>query len=131
MSYYLDNIEFNLRRLSRFLIRGKFDKIFFPGGIKEKNNFQRIALFGRHMVNSVVKNALNTTLTDLATTAKDLPKEFTKRLVCFKPSLIRFIRVRQAKAKERQFMKTIRNKRKFFPGRLIHHIYNALININP
>ena len=65
------------------------------------------------MVNSVLRNTLNTTLTDLATTAKDLPKEFTKRLVCFKPSLIRFIRVRQAKAKEQQFMNKMKSMRKY------------------
>ena len=109
------------------LVRGKFNKLFFPGGYEEKNNFQQIALFGRHMVNSVLKNTLNTTLTDLATTAKDLPKEFTKRLICFKPTLIRFIRVRQAKAKERQFMQAMRNKCKFLSGIIINKICNARI----
>ena len=113
VEYYLKNIKYNLRRLSRYIIRGKFNKAFFPGMYEDKNNFQKIALFGRHMVDSILLNTLNTTLTDLGTTAKNLPKEFAKRLICFKPTIIRFIRVRQAKAKEQQFMNKMKSIRKY------------------
>ena len=86
------------------MLRGKFNKIFFPDRYEGKNNFQRIALFGNSVVNSVLKQTVNASVSDIANAAKNLPKEFANRLICFKPTIIRFIRTRQAKANEERFM---------------------------
>ena len=86
------------------MLRGKFNKIFFPDRYEGKNNFQRITLFGNGVVNSVLKQTVNASVSDIANVAKNLPKEFANRLICFKPTLIRFIRTRQAKANEERFM---------------------------
>ena len=104
-SWWLQNIRFNVQRLSRLMLRGKFNKIFFPDKYEGKNNFQRITLFGNSVVNSVLKQTVNASVSDIANVAKNLPKEFANRLICFKPTLIRFIRTRQAKANEERFMK--------------------------
>ena len=86
------------------MLRGKFNTILFPDRYEGKNNFQRIALFTNNVVNSVLKQTVNATVRDIANVAKNLPEEFAKRLICFKPTLIRFIRTRQAKANEERFM---------------------------
>lgn len=95
------------------MVRGKFDKIFFPEAYEGKNNLQKMVLFGNKMINSVLKETLNATLSDIATAAKDIPKEFTKRLVCFKPNLIRYIRVRQAKEDRQRVMGLINEPGEF------------------
>ena len=87
------------------MLRAKFNKVLFPDRYEGKNNFQRIALFTNNVVNSVLKQTVNATVRDIANVAKNLPEEFAKRLICFKPTLIRFIRTRQAKANEERFMK--------------------------
>ena len=86
------------------MLRAKFNKVLFPDRYEGKNNFQRIALFTNNVVNSVLKQTVNATVRDIANVAKNLPEEFAKRLICFKPTLIRFIRTRQAKANEERFM---------------------------
>ena len=94
------------------MLRGKFNKIFFPDRYEGKNNFQRIALFGNSVVNSVLKQTVNASVSDIANAAKNLPKEFANRLICFKPTLIRFIRTRQAKANQERFMNVINQEGK-------------------
>ena len=111
-SWWLQNIRFNVQRLSRLMLRGKFNKIFFPDKYEGKNNFQRITLFGNSVVNSVLKQTVNASVSDIANVAKNLPKEFANRLICFKPTLIRFIRTRQAKANQERFMNVINQEGK-------------------
>ena len=89
------------------MLRGKFHKVLFPDRYERKNNFQRIALFTNNVVNSVLKQTVNATVRDIANVAKNLPEEFAKSLICFKPTLIRFIRTRQAKANQERFMNMI------------------------
>ena len=95
------------------MLRGKFDKVLFPDRYEGKNNFQRIALFTNNMIDSILKQIVNTSMRDIANVAKNLPEEFAKRLICFKPTLIRFIRTRQAKANQERFMNVINQESKF------------------
>ena len=59
------------------------------------------------MVNSILKQTVNASVRDIVNVAKNLPEEFAKSLICFKPTLIRFIRTRQAKANQERFMNVI------------------------
>ena len=49
------------------------------------------------MINTVIKQTLNKTVVQLADLAKDIPKEVTKKIVCFTPRIIRHIRTKQAR----------------------------------
>ena len=112
-SGWLRSIRSNVKRLSRLIVRGRFDKIIFPDAHEGKNNYQRIVLFGNKVVDSVLKQTVNATVSDIANAAKNLPKEFAKRLVCFKPNLIRFIRVSQAKANQERIMNLMAQQGEF------------------
>ena len=88
-------------------IQGKFNKVVFPDAFEGDNNFQRMTQYGYKMIDSVIKQTLNTTIVELANMGKNIPKELTKKTICFAPNIIRQIRAKQAKEKRPQLKQRI------------------------
>ena len=86
---------YNVRRLSKLLLRGKYDQIISPPAIEGSNNFNKLVRFTNNKITAVLRDTLNTTLTELATAAKGYPKNFLKNTVCFAPNVMRLLREKQ------------------------------------
>ena len=99
----------NVRRLSKLLLRGKGKKVIFPDGIEGENNLQKLVKFNNNKINSVLKETMNATFNELATAAKDSPKQFLKNMVCFAPNIFRLLRTQEAPENRRRSKQYINN----------------------
>ena len=101
---------YNVRRLSKLLLRGKIDNIFSPEDTEGENNFQKLVRYKNNKLNAILKQTLNTTLNELATAAKNSPKQFLKNLICFVPNVFRLLQTKQPHGNRRgakQYIRTL------------------------
>ena len=89
---WLNEIQYNFQRLGRLVLRGNPQKIFFPDKEEGKNNLQHIVEFSNKMLNTALKQTVNKSATEVIETAKDIPKDLTKNLICLAPNIIRKFR---------------------------------------
>ncbi len=111
-------MRYNIRRLSKLVLRGNIGQVIFPTGIEEENNLQKLHKLVENKLSSALKETLNSTFQELAETAKDSPKQFVKNVVCFGPNLFSLLRSKQRPGYRRRSMRSIRNLLKT-PGELL------------
>ena len=99
---------YNLRRLSKLILRGKIDKIFFAEDTERENNFQKLVRYKNNRLNAILKQTMNTTLNELATAAKNSTKQFLKNLICFVPNVFRRLQTKQPHGNRRSAKQYIR-----------------------
>ena len=109
IDYWYQNMLLNIRRLSKLLLRGNGKKVTFPDGTEGENNLQKLLKFNNNKINRVLKETMNTTFNELATAAKDSPKQFLKNMVCFAPNIFRLLRTQEAPENRRRSKQYISN----------------------
>ena len=99
----------NVRRLSKLLLRGNIKKVISPDTKTGENNLQKILKFNKNTIKTVLKQTMNTAFNELATAAKDTPKQFLKNLVCFAPNVFRLLKSQEAPENRRRSKQYIGN----------------------
>ena len=90
------------------MLQGKPDSILFSNSIEGPNNFQRIVRYGENMLDKALKQTLNSSIAEIGQKAKDIPKDLTQSIICFKPNLIRVLREKQARENRSDSKRQIR-----------------------
>ena len=107
----LKTTQKDLKRLSNLIVKGNIKDIVSP--IDRTNNYQKIVKYNKKVFEYSLRNTLNTTIQDIGRLALEVPKNITKNLICFKPYVLRFWRLWQAKQKrmnaEEQLIKSMRS----------------------
>ena len=107
----LKTTQKDLKRFSNLIVKGNFKDIVSP--IDRTNNYQKLVKYNKKVFEYSLRNTLNTTIQDIGRLALEVPKNITKNLICFKPYVLRFWRLRQGKQKrmkaEEQLIKSMRS----------------------
>ena len=90
-----ENINYNIRRLSKLLVRGKIDRIIFPDKRHGENNLQRLVRHGKDIVNNALTQTLNITFKEIINVVLDAPEEITNNMACLAPRVALFARLNQ------------------------------------
>ena len=118
MYQWIDDIAYNVRRLSKHLIRGRMEKIISPEGVDGPNNLQRLMKFTAKHTNNILKKTLNATANDIANAAKNLPEDFLKNAICLAPNLVRIAQAKKHRENRFKIRKRISSHLRF-PGKLL------------
>ena len=102
---WYDEIIFNVRRISKLLLRGKFGDVVYPKGIEGPNNLERLVKYTNKHLSGALQKSLNTTFNELATSAKQAPKDFIKNLICLAPNLMRLAKSKRDQENKHQIKK--------------------------
>ena len=130
IAYWVANMKYNVRRLSKLLSRGEIGKVILPNATQGQNNFQKLLRYNSNKVNAILKNTMNTTFNELANTAKNYPKQFATNLVCFVPNTLRLLRTKQQAQDRHRSRKYVRSLLRE-PGNVSIYINVILVQIFP
>ena len=109
---WYEDMVYNARRLAKLLLRGNHRQVISPSGIDGENTLQKLVNFNNKVLTSLLRDALNTTIHELATAAHNSPKQFLKNAICFTPNVMRLLRSKNEPEDRRRLKRPITKLRR-------------------